>query len=545
MCAIRLPFATVAGRSRWRDIDTMSRSTTAALALSLFAASLGAQSATPTATPPKLVVLITIDQMRADYTDRFGPQLTGGLARLLKGGAVFTDAHQDHAITETAPGHASLLSGRFPRSTGIAANSAGVEDDSSALIGAPNLPGASPRRFRGTTLVDWLIAKDKRSRALSVSMKDRGAILPIGKSKQSVFWYVPDGRFTTSRYYADALPGWVSRFNARRLPQSFAGRSWTLLLGAGAYKEPDSVDVEGAGVEFVFPHVLPSDSTVAASLVRLTPWMDEITIALALEGVNATGIGKGPQADVLAMSLSATDVIGHRYGPDSREMHDQILRLDRSLGVFLDSLYAVRDSASIVVVLTADHAIGTIPELAGRKITPLPERVELESTLRPIREALASRKLENSIGLDQQILLVDRAAFRKAGVNADSVIDVFAAAARKVPGVARVDRFRSLAADTLKDPVARRWSHQFPADAPIELVITLTPYSTWGGNVASHGSPYDYDTHVPLIFYGPPFRPGKQSGFTRTVDLAPTLAAMLHVSALEKLDGIVLQQAIK
>lgn len=484
--------------------------------------------------------------MRPDYLDRFGPQLRGGLARLKNGGALFTNAHHDHAITETAPGHATLLSGRFPRSTGISANSAGVIDDSSALIGAPNLPGASPRRFHGTTLVDWLIAKDKRSRALSVSMKDRGAILPIGRSQQSIYWYIPDGRFTTSRYYADSLPTWVQQFNARRLPQSYAGKSWTLLLPASEYKEPDSVDFEGAGQGFVFPHMLPADSNVAASFVRVTPWMDQMTAALALDGLQTLGLGKGPQTDILAVSLSATDLIGHRYGPDSREMHDQILELDRTLGVFLDSLYKLRDSSRVAVILTADHGIGSIPEIAARTVQPFPERVELFSVLKPIRDGLAPKKLDTAIGLDQQVLWVHRVAFKAAGVNADSVINVFADSARRVSGVARVDHFRSLAADTLKDPIARRWTHQFAAGDPVELVITLTPHSVWGTTiVATHGSPYDYDTHVPLIFYGPWFRTGRYDEAVRTVDIAPTLASVTGVKPSERVDGVVLARALK
>ena len=505
-----------------------------------------ASGAAPPAGLPSLVVQVTIDQMRPDYLDRFGPQLRGGLARLKNGGALFTNAHHDHAITETAPGHATLLSGRFPRSTGISANSAGVNDDSSALIGAPNLPGASPRRFHGTTLVDWLIAKDKRTRTLSVSMKDRGAILPIGRSRQSIYWYIPDGRFTTSRYYADSLPTWVQQFNARRLPQSYAGKSWTMLLPASEYKEPDSVNFEGAGQDFVFPHMLPTDSNIAASLVRVTPWMDQITAALALDGLQALGLGKGPQTDILAVSLSATDLIGHRYGPDSREMHDQMLELDRTLGVFLDSLYKLRDSSRIAVILTADHGIGSIPEIAARTVQPFPERVELFSVLKPISDGLAPKKLDAAIGLDQQVLWVDRAAFKAAGVNADSVINLFADAARKVSGVARVDRFRSLAADTLKDPIARRWTHQFAAGDPVELVITLTPYSIWGTNiVATHGSPYDYDSHVPLIFYGPWFRTGRYDDAVRTVDIAPTLAEVTGVKPSERVDGVVLTRALK
>ncbi len=495
---------------------------------------------------PSLVVLVTIDQMRPDYLDRFGPQLRGGLARLKNGGALFTNAHHDHAITETAPGHATLLSGRFPRSTGISANSAGVNDDSSELIGAPNLPGASPRRFHGTTLVDWLIASDKRTRALSVSMKDRGAILPIGRSQQSIYWYIPDGRFTTSRYYADALPGWVQQFNARRLPQSYAGKSWNLLLPASEYKEPDSVDFEGAGHFFVFPHSLPADRAVTANLVRGTPWMDNITAALAIDGLQALGLGKGPQTDILAVSLSATDLIGHRYGPDSREMHDQMLELDRTLGVFLDSLYKLRDSSGIAVILTADHGIGSIPEIAGRTVQPIPERVELFSVLKPIIDRLGPKMLNTAIGLDQQVLWADRAAFKAAGVDADSVINLLADAARKVDGVARVDHLTSLAADTLNDPIARRWTHQFAAGDSVELVMTLTPYSVWGTTlVATHGSPYDYDTHVPLIFYGPWFSTGRYDDAVRTVDIAPTLAEVTGVTPSERVDGVVLKRALK
>ena len=143
---------------------------------------------------PTLLVLITIDQMRGDYLERFGPQLTGGLGRLMRGGAWYTNAHHDHAITETAPGHATLLSGRFPRSTGIMANRAGVDDDDAPLIAGGVGGGASPKRFVGTTLTDWLRSSDDKSRTFSVSTKDRGAILPAGRTKSDVYWYSPDGR---------------------------------------------------------------------------------------------------------------------------------------------------------------------------------------------------------------------------------------------------------------------------------------------------------------------------------------------------------------
>lgn len=506
------------------------------------ASACAAQGSAP-AGRPHLVVLIAIDQFRADYLERFGA-LPGGLGRLSRGGAWFTNAHQDHAITETAPGHATLLSGRFPRSTGIMMNRIGVEDETAPLIAGGVGAGASPKRFRGTTLVDWIRAADSQSRALSVSSKDRAAILPVGRSKSDVYWYSTDGRFTTSSYYRDTLPGWVVAWNARRFPATLAGRRWDLLLPASAYPEPDSVEAEG-GSGFTFPHDLPSDAASAVSIVRATPFIDDITLSFALHGVQSLALGAGAHTDVLNISLSATDYIGHRYGPDSREMHDQVVRVDRTLGVFLDSLYRLRDSSQVTIALTADHGVGTIPELAPASQSPKPQRVSLAELIEPLRAGLRAAKVDTlAIDVDQQIVVADRAAFARAGVNADSAIAAFAAAIRAVPGVRRVDRFHGLASDTLTDPIARRWTHQFPATAPIGLVVTLTPGSTWRGNIAFHGTPYDYDSHVPIVFYGAGVRPGRIADFVRTVDIAPTLAEIAGVRPTERLDGVPLRAAI-
>jgi predicted AlkP superfamily pyrophosphatase or phosphodiesterase len=491
--------------------------------------------------------MITIDGFRADYLERFGPQLQGGLARLKNGGAWFTNAHQDHGITETAPGHASLLSGRFPRSTGIIANLVGVIDPDSPLLGFSGVMGASPRRFQGTELIDWMRAKDSRSRALSVSMKDRAAILPIGTSKQQVYWYPGDGDFTTSKYYADTLPTWVIKFNERHLPESYAGKSWTTLLPANAYPEPDSVPVEGGGADFVFPHALPATPAEAASAIRITPFMDEVTTAIALDGVRALHLGEGPQTDLLSVSFSATDLINHRLGPDSREAHDEVLRVDRQIGILIDSLFKLRDPSRVIIALSADHGFTPIPELAPANVVPHPTRVTLYPVLAKIRTQLAAAKVDTmAIILDQQVVVFDRAAFKKAGVSADSFVTMFRDGALKIPGVARVDRPRDLLkADTVGDPIARRWVHQIPPTYPAELVATLTPGSIWAGITATHGSPYDNDTHVPIIFYGPGFAPGRYTDFVRTVDIGATLARRLGVTPLERLDGVPLTKALK
>ena len=501
----------------------------------------------PVSVPPALVVLVTVDQFRADYLDRFGPQLRGGLARLLRGGASFTNAEHDHAITETAPGHATLLSGRFPRSTGIIMNSEGVGDTSFSLLDGGIGGGASPRRFIGTTLVDWLRARDSRSRAFSVSSKDRGAILPVGRSRAEVYWYSADGRFITSRYYHDTLPPWVAAFNARRLPQRYAGTTWNLLLPAAAYTEPDDVPFESSDDDRVFPHRLPDDSLAAASYVRATPFVDELTVAFALHGVRSLALGAGPQTDLLAVSLSATDYVGHRFGPDSREIHDAVLRVDRTLGVLLDSLYRMRDSTRVVVVLTSDHGVGSIPELAAARGVAGARRVDLAGPLLPaLRNRLRLAGLDtDAVALDQQLVITDRAALATHQRAADSVITWLAGEARTIPGVRRVDSFQSLLADTLASELARRWSHQLPANVPVALVVTLDSLSTWGGNIASHGSTYEHDSHVPLIFFGACIRPGTYPDRVRTVDIAPTLAACTAVTPTERLDGRVLRAALR
>ena len=502
---------------------------------------------TPAPRPPTLVVFITVDQLRGDYFDRFGSQMTGGLARLYREGAVFTHAYQDHAITETAPGHASTLSGRFPRSTGIVTNTLGVLDPQSALVGAAGLP-ASPFRFRGGTLTDWLRVKDPRTRALSVSRKDRGAILPLGRAKQQVFWYPGTGDFTTSTYYADTLPTWVQRFNARHVPQSYAGKSWTLLLPESAYPEPDSVPVESGGQGNTFPHAMPDDTVAAARSFPEYPWMDDATAQLALAGLSALQLGSGPQTDVLAVSLSTTDAIGHRYGPDSRELHDQILRLDRVIGTFLDSLYKLRDPATVIVALTADHGVTPFPEIRQTGAGSAAMHVDLcnlivTTTLAPLVRRGADT---TAVRLDGELLFVDRDALARARVDADSVVRAFIGVARKAPGVLRVDRVRDLASDTARDPIARRWSHMIPPDFPVEAVITLKPYHVWGNYPAAmHGSPHDYDAHVPIIFLGPPFKAGKYGELARTVDIAPTLARVTHTRPTEPLDGRVLEKALR
>src|SRR6266481_6081013 len=377
---------------------------------------------------PRLVVVITVDQLRPDYFTRWKSQLTGGLAQLANDGAFFTDGYQDHAVTETAPGHSTILSGMWPAHTGIIRNSEGVQDSLAPLIGTSG-PGASPRRFRGTTLVDWLKAVDPAARVLSVSRKDRGAILPVGRAKEQVYWY-QSGLFTTSRYYADTLPTWVQAFNARRLPFKAANTVWSLLLPDSAYKEPDNEVWENGGTGVVFPHALPADSILAAAAVAGVPAMDSLTLLFALEGFEALRLGrKSGSTDLLAVSLSTTDAIGHAFGPDSREIHDQVLRLDRYLAWFLKRLTDRVGRDNMVVVLTADHGVTSFPERTRAKTGGAAYRVLLDTMFTAVNRDLdrlagAGAPPREWLEFDTGMLFLhDNGRFAATGVKTDSILD--------------------------------------------------------------------------------------------------------------------------
>jgi predicted AlkP superfamily pyrophosphatase or phosphodiesterase len=492
---------------------------------------------------PKLVVVITVDQLRPDYFARWKSQLTGGLGQLANEGAFFTEGYQDHAVTETAPGHSTVLSGMWPAHTGIILNARGVQDSTAPLLGT-NGPGASPRRMRATTLFDWLKAADPTARMLSVSRKDRGAILPVGRAKEQVYWY-QSGLFTTSRYYADSLPDWVQAFNARRLPFKAANKVWTLLLPDSAYKEEDNEPWETGGRDPVFPHRLPADSVRAAAVVAGMPTIDSLTLVFALEGFEALRLGRRG-TDVLAVSLSATDAVGHTFGPDSREIHDQVLRLDRYLQWFLKRITDRVGRDNVVVVLTSDHGVTPLPERTRAKTGGAAYRVFLDTLVTAVNRQLDTLAVADQprawLEFDSGMLLLhDNGRFAAMGIKTDSVLDAVAARILRVQGVGRVMKPADLAsADTANDPVARRWIHQLTPDAGVVLMVMPLPGSVWDiANlpIAMHGLPTDDDAHVPIIFWGRGVRRGSYAGRANTVDIAPTLSVLLGITPLSLVDG--------
>src|SRR5437773_5196342 len=328
----------------------------------------------------------------------------------------------------------------WPAHTGIIRNSEGVQVSLAPLLGTAG-PGASPRRFRGTTLVDWLKAADPTSRVLSVSKKDRGAILPVGRAKEQVYWY-QSGLFTTSRYYADTLPTWVQTFNARRLPFKAAKTVWSLLLPDSAYKELDNEVWENGGTGVVFPHALPADSISAAAAIAGVPAMDSLTLLFALEGFEALKLGR-KGTDVLAVSLSTTDAVGHAFGPDSREIHDQVLRLDRYLSWFLKRVTDRVGRDNVIVVLTADHGMTSFPERTRAKTGGAAYRVLLDTLVTDVNRDLD--RLAGAAGGGPprawlvfetgMLFLRDNGRLAALGVKTDSILDALTARILRMQGV--------------------------------------------------------------------------------------------------------------
>ncbi len=494
---------------------------------------------------PGLIVLVAIDQFRADYLTRWPGQLHGGLARLRDQAVFFPNAEHDHALTETAAGHATMLSGRLPTHTGIYANDPGVWDPMVRLLGMGGLDkdgkqrGSSPRRFVGTALFDWMHKNDPQARALSVSRKDRGAILPLGRAKQTVLWYA-GGIFTTSRYYADTLPTWLSRWNDGFKVNDWAGRPWTLLLPDTAYREVDDAPWENAGNERTFPHSITTDLERLPNAFEDAPWMDSLTLDVAWKGMRNLQLGQRSNGtDLLSISLSTTDAVGHKYGPDSRELHDHILRLDRWLGAFLDSLERISPRERTIFVVTADHGVSTMPEKSaseGKRGTRINLKPYADSVS---RRMLAQWAIDFGLVFDNGLLMTDAGALRIRGISKDSLSDALAAHVRTIPGIRRVFTPRTLTAAPATDRDAELWRHTIPASLDWLFAAAVQPGWTFSDKPeAQHGTMNQDNRRVPILVIAPGLAPRVDQRVVRTVDIAPTLAQMLGIKPMEPLDGV-------
>jgi len=506
---------------------------------------------------PRLAVVVVVDQMRAGFLTEYADDFDGGFARLTREGAVFEDAFHDHAVTATAPGHATIVTGTYPSRHGVIGNQIWsyerdelrniVLDDAVAMVGTERLSGRSPHTLMRSALGDWLKEQRPAGRVFAVSLKDRAAVFAAGQRPDGVYWYDERaGNFVTSNYYVDALPQWVERFNDLDWVDPYFGESWTPSFADG-HERLAHDGVDGASFSS-FPHLLVGNAETPDrrfyARFRLTPFADRMTLDFAEALVDAEGLGSDDTPDLLLIGLSAADYIGHEYGPWSEETHDHYARLDGYLGDFFAFLDDRLGSDSYTLVLTADHGVMPIPEEmeslgipAGRTLADT-----LLADIEPVvREAVSRGVVPVMPQLGYIFGVVfdfDDAAVSEAQVAA--LAGLVAARLRSRRDVAAAYTAAELAADSAEtDRWIGRYRRSFyPGRAPDVMVHPIENYLiTPEESGATHGSPYDYDSHVPLMFAGRGITPGKYSGSVPTVDIAPTLAALLGIAAPDDLDG--------
>jgi arylsulfatase A-like enzyme len=537
------------------------------------AAAAGAKPAAGAATAaqakPKLVVVMVIDGLPSEqvqrYRDEFGQ---GGFRRLLEQGASFTNAHQAHGVTVTAIGHTAVLSGAYPYRHGIIGNNwldangnsvYCTEDTRYKYIGEETdaHDGTSPANLRVDTLGDQLrYATGNRSKVLTVSGKDRGAILLAGKTGTAYMFMDKTGDFASSTYYMQQHPGWVQRFTAAKPQDRYYAKSWKPLLADAAYADDAPFPEPSTKSPNRFPFMFYSESGVPDadyySRIKMSPAVDELTLDFAQAAVEGEQLGSNPTGatDILGISLSGHDYVNHAYGPESRMSHDHLQQIDRRIAAFFDFLDRRVGMDNVLVVLTADHGFSNTPEFSqGRHIDA--RRIDAKALTDGLDKALGERF--GGTGLVKKSMLpevyLDYAAIDKRGL---ARVDVENAAARHLlaqPNIAEVFTRTQFEAGVASKSrlgllMQRAWNRQMSGD----LMVVPTAYSFFGSGSTgtTHGTPYNYDSSVPLLIMGKRWiRPGDVGQYTEVVDIAPTLAHILRVRAPAAAEGRVLNEALR
>lgn len=516
----------------------------------------------------KLVVGIVIDQFRYDYLTRFADLFgAGGFRRLTQEGAVFANANYPYTPTITACGHAAFMSGATPSSNGIIGNDwfdratgkvvTSVSDPSTKRLGGnPALAGSSPHRLVGTMLGDEMRMRwNGQAKVVGVSFKDRSAILPAGKRPTGAYWYDDsNGAFISSTYYFADLPEWVKKFNREQSPDRYFGKSWERLLPGAAYAraQPDNSPYERWKYGTTFPHVIngredkPGPNFYAQ--FEYTPFANEQLAAFAKAAIENEQLGQDDIPDLLTVSFSANDLVGHFFGPDSQEVEDMTVRTDRVLADFFDYLDRKVGLQNTVIVFTADHGVSPIPELMQER--GLGGRIDLTKMTLDVDAALSKRFGEEKWvrQLANNNFYFDEAVLERRKVSPADAERIACETALATPGIAACyTRTQILSGNLPNNKIARSVAEGFYAERNGNAVLVQQPF--WGtkeGNVTtSHSTPYSYDTHVPVILMGPKIRAEIFQTASAPTDIAPTLAALLGINPPSNATGRVLVEAIK
>jgi predicted AlkP superfamily pyrophosphatase or phosphodiesterase len=514
------------------------------VALSLLCFTPGAFSSAYNA-HPKLIVVIVIDQFRGDYLERYREEFgEGGFRLFLDHGAYFTDCNYDYANTRTAPGHATLFTGSYTSGHGIVANEwwdpprkklvTSVEDDTTKLIGsAKGGPGASPHNLMSDTLGDELkLATGGKARVFAVSLKDRAAVLPAGFAGDAAYWIEgKTGDWISSSYYRPALPEWVSKFNGSHRAEKFWNREWKDRDGNALGSTAPRTGRDGVPAGFY-------------EVVGSTPFANDYELEFAKELVLYEKLGAGAATDLLVVSLSANDILGHGVGPDSPQMHSMALEADKSLAEFFVFLGHQVGMANVWMALSADHGVAPLPEFAKTLRIPAAnlDAKALHEQINSLLSKKYKKKVEYLRDLDYPLAWLNEDAFAgKKEVEAEADLGE----AMKEAGMTGYFTKSQLArGETPATETGKRYEHSYSPEGGWYVIGVPNPFQVGTTKGTDHATPFSYDTHVPLAFYGLPFQPGTYRTHAEPVDLAVTLASLLGINAPARATGRVLTEAL-
>lgn len=486
---------------------------------------------------PKLILAITLDQFRYDYLTRFRDQYKGGLDHLLTKGAVMVNANLEHYPTVTAVGHATFLSGATPAISGIMGNDwydretgrnvTSVSDEGVRVLGGSGEGGASPHRLLVSTLGDEMKMSGKGSpRVIGVSLKDRSAILPVGRRADGAYWYdSTTGSFVTSTFYMKELPPWVIAFNERHVANNYSGVDW-------AY-----------GSKSIH---LAKEGTRLYAGVYGSPYGNELLELFAEETLLQEKLGQRDSTDLFSVSFSSNDAVGHAYGPDAPEVRDISIRTDQVLGKLFSAVDKAVGLDNVLVVLTADHGLSPLPETLSETHMP-GGRTSSAELFGPVQAALETRFGQGKWILDTagSSPYFNLKLIREKGLDENEVERFAARTLLASPHVLRVyTREQLLLGPVLVDTFGQRVARSFNARQSGDLEVLLEPYWIRTAKGATHGTPYSYDAHVPLIFMGPGIKPGRYYREVALNDVAPTLASLLDVETPSGSVGHVLDEIL-
>jgi predicted AlkP superfamily pyrophosphatase or phosphodiesterase len=507
---------------------------------------------------PKLVVGIVVDQMRQEYLYRFEKKFNpGGFKRLMGEGFMLKNAHYNYVPTFTGPGHASVYTGSTPAVHGIIGNDwydkatkkdvNCVGDENQKPVGVNDGNGdVSPWRLLSSTITDELkLATQKRAKVIGISLKDRGAVLPAGHMADGAYWYDgPSGKFISSTFYKPGLPQWLEKFNATNPADKYFSQDWKTLLPIDQYTEsgPDDSPYESQlrkGEAPVFPYKLKEMRPKYSSndLIATTGFGADMLLDATKAAIEGEELGKDDVTDFLAVSFSSPDIVGHAMGPNSVEIEDVYLRLDRDIEELLSELDRRVGQGQYVVFLTADHAVADVPQYLRDNKMPAGNfrQAFVEAGLNDhLKKYFPDKKVIDRISNDQVFL--NQEAFtgdpKSSGVDMLIATELISQYLMRVEGVAAVYAAATIKSSDygekgLKGNIVRGFNHKRSGD----LAFALQPgWINWTGAAGTtHGSGYTYDTHVPVLFYGWGIKKGSSSQPHTITDIAPTLSVLLRI----------------